>query len=99
MALKDYVSRSAAALYILGASFHLCCSEALPDLFSQNPNEIIAASANATQDSIRIQTRVDASYQLNLPECMRAKQGDTQPWVHNSEVLSSFPRDNPAPRF
>ena len=30
---------------------------------------------------------------------MQAKHGDTQPWVHNSKVLSSFPRDNPAPRL
>ncbi len=31
--------------------------------------------------------------------CTRAKQGDTQPWVHNSKVLDSFPSENPLPRF
>lgn len=31
--------------------------------------------------------------------CTPAKQGDTQPWDHNSKILSSFPRDNPLPRF
>ena len=31
--------------------------------------------------------------------CTPTKQGDTQPWVHNSKVLDSFPKDNPLPRL
>ena len=31
--------------------------------------------------------------------CTPAKQGDTQPWIHNSKVLDSFPKDNLLPRF
>lgn len=31
--------------------------------------------------------------------CTPAKPDDSQPWVHNSEVLDSFSKDNPVPRF
>lgn len=37
--------------------------------------------------------------QANSLPCTPAKQGDTQPWVHNSKVLASFPKDNPLPRL
>lgn len=36
--------------------------------------------------------------QVPLP-CVRAKHGDSQPWVHNVEVLESIPADNPKPRY
>ena len=31
--------------------------------------------------------------------CTLPEQGDTQPWIHKSKVLDSFPEDNPLPRF
>lgn len=31
--------------------------------------------------------------------CVPAPPGHTQPWSHNSQVLSSFPADNPRPVF
>jgi hypothetical protein len=40
-----------------------------------------------------------ASAQTTPLPCTPAKQGDTQPWTHNSKVLNSFPRDKQLPRF
>jgi len=70
------ISRSVAALFILGSSLQL-----------------------SIESSGRMQMRTDASYQTNSPQCTRPKPGDTQPWVHDREVLSSFPKDHPMPRF
>ena len=87
MILRNNVSRAVAALFILGSSLQLCWSDSPSDFLSQN------------ESSTHIQTQSNASYQANSLQCTRAKQGDTQPWIHNSEVLSSFPKDNPMPRF
>ncbi len=83
MILRNNVSRAVAALFILGSSLQLCWSDSPSDFLSQN-HEVVAESAED---------------QANSVQCTRAKQGDTRPWVHESEVLSSFPKDNPMPRF
>ena len=83
MMLRNNVSRAVAALFILGSSLQLCWSDSQSDFLSQN-HEVVAESSGD---------------QANSVQCTRAKQGDTRPWVHDSEVLSSFPKDNPMPRF
>ena len=41
-----------------------------------------------------------ATAQSSAPlPCVPAPSGDSQPWVHNSRVLGSFPPDVPRPQF
>ncbi len=37
--------------------------------------------------------------QITPLPCTLPEEGDTQPWIHKSKVLESFPKDSPLPRF
>ena len=80
-------------MFILGVSLHLCWYFSPEKMSSkQHADE----SPNPIHNQTRSLTAISKSTQ---PQCVRAKEGDTQPWVHNAEMLSSFPTDNPLPRF
>ena len=59
-----------------------------------------------TETNIQKETFVEDGYSNLLADkdkpkslCVKAKQDDSQPWIHNLEVLNSFPQDNPLPRY